>query len=122
MAAPCCIYNYLAEKISARLGPLADLLHRPVQLLQKSVPENLPDLLLRLAPGRNRLFQKLAALRGQAKRLRAAVGIGHHFQPAAGLHPFDVAAEGRDVEMEMLANGDRASHTGLGGGDEDVHL
>src|SRR5438067_12948665 len=98
MAAPCCIYNYMVKKSACR-APFADALHGLVQLLHEPVPKNLLDLLLRLAPGRNRLFQKLATLWCQAKRLRAAILVGHNFQPATSLHSFDVAAEVRNVEM-----------------------
>src|SRR5256885_13719138 len=87
------------QKNSACRGPLADSLHGLVQLLHEPIPKSLLDLLLRLAPGRNRLFQELVSLRCQAKRLRAAILVGHNFQPAASLHSFDVAAEGRNVEM-----------------------
>src|SRR5437868_7080661 len=98
------LYMHLYAKRSTSDRPFADSLHGPVaddsvQLLHESVPKNLLDLLLRLAPSRNRLFQKLASLRCQAKRLRAAILVGHNFQPATSLHPFDVAAEGRNVEM-----------------------
>src|SRR5437868_11230236 len=98
MAALPCIYNYVAKK-SACGGPLADSPHGLVQLLHEPVPKNLLDLLLRLAPGRYCLFQEFASLRRQAKRLRAAVLVEHNFQPATSLHSFDVAAEGRSVEM-----------------------
>src|SRR5260221_12746123 len=98
MAAPCCICNYMRKK-SACGGPFADSFHGLVQLVHEPIPKNLLDLLLRLAPGRNRLFQELASLGGQAKRLRAAILVGHNFQPATSLHSFDVAAEGRNVEM-----------------------
>src|ERR1051326_6746031 len=103
-------------------GLFADSLHRLVQLLHESVPKNLLDLLLRLAPGRNCLFQKFASQRSQTKRLRAAVFVGHHFQPTTSLHSFDVEAEGRNIEMEMFANFNGASCFHLGGGDQDVHL
>src|SRR5437899_3369808 len=99
MAAPGCICNYVGKKKSACRAPFADSLHGLVQLLHEPVPKNLLDLLLRLAPGRNRRFQEFASLWCQAKRLRAAILIGHNFQPATSLHSFDVAAEGRNVEM-----------------------
>src|SRR5438067_10865901 len=98
MAAPCCIYNYMVKK-SACGAPFADSLHGLVQLLHEPVPKNLLDLLLRLAPGRNRLFQELASLWCQAKRLRAAILVGHNLQPATSPHSFDVAAEGRTAEL-----------------------
>jgi hypothetical protein len=62
MPAPFCIYNYICKKNQ----PAAAL----VQLLYDPVPKNLHDLLLRLAPGGNRLFQELASLGRQSKRLR----------------------------------------------------
>src|SRR4051812_16188689 len=101
MAAPCCICNYVGKKSACR-APFADSLHGLVQVPHKPVPKNLLDLLLCLAPGRNRLFQELASLGCQAKRLRAAILVGHNLQPATSLHSFDVAAEGRNVEMEMF--------------------
>src|SRR5438874_6578022 len=97
MAAPCCICNYVAEESACR-GPFSDSFHGSVQLLREPVPKNFLDLLLRLAPGRNRRFQELASVRCQAKRLRAAILVGHNFQPATRLHSFDVAAEGRNIE------------------------
>src|SRR5207249_605957 len=122
VTAPRCICNYTAKKISACGVPVADSLHGWVQLLHEPAPKNLLDLLLRLAPGRNRLFQELASLWCQAKRLRAAILVRHNFQPATSLHAFDVAAEGRNVEMQMFANLNRTSRAHLGGGDENVHL
>src|SRR5687768_7601537 len=98
MTAPV-VYTTIWRKKSAYGGPFADSLRGLVQELHKLAPENLLDLLLRLAPGRNRLFQELASLRCQAKRLRTAVLFGHNFHPATSLHSFDVAAEGRNVEM-----------------------
>src|SRR3954469_14997266 len=98
MAAPCCICKYLAKKISACGAPFVDSLHGLVQLLHEPIPKNLLDLLLRLAPGRNRLFQELASPWCQAKRLRAAILVGHNFQPATCHHSFDVATKGRNVE------------------------
>src|SRR5437868_1535884 len=92
------------QKKSACGGLFADSFHGLVQLLHKPISENVLDLLLRRAPGRNRPFQELASLRCQAKGLRASVFVRHHFQPATSLHSFDVAAEGRSVEMEMFAN------------------
>src|SRR5947209_7345483 len=91
------LYMHLYAKRSTSDRPLADSLHGPfaddsVQLLHEPSPESLFDLLLRLAPGWDRLFQQLASLRRQAKRLRAAVLIGHNFQPTTSLHSFDVAA------------------------------
>src|SRR5438046_742004 len=98
MAAPCCICNYV-EKKSPCGGLFADSFHGLIQLLHKPIPKNLLDLLLRLAPSWNRLFQELAPLWRQAKRLRAPILVGHNFQPGTSLHSFDVAAEGRNVEM-----------------------
>src|SRR5436309_15956928 len=121
MVAPCCIDNYMGKKSACR-APCADSLHGLVQRLHEPVPKNLLNVLLRLAPGRNRLFQKLASLWCQPKRLRAAILVGHNFQPATSLHSFDVAAEGRNVEMEMFANFNGASSPHLGGGDQNVHL
>ncbi|MCI0458676.1 MAG: GTP-binding protein, partial [Gemmataceae bacterium] len=57
-----------------------------------------------------------------AAQMDGAILVGHNPQPATGLHPFDVAAEGRNVEMQMFANFNRASRTHLGGSDENVHL
>src|SRR5438874_5105464 len=99
MAAPRCICNYMAKKISPCGNPIADSLYGLVQLLHEPVPKNLLDLLLRLAPGGNRFFQEIASLSCQAKRLRAAIVVGHNFQPATSLHSFDVAAECGNVEM-----------------------
>jgi len=59
-----------AENKSASGGLFADSFHGVIQLLHKPIPKNLLDLLLRLAPGRNRLFQELASLGRQSKRLR----------------------------------------------------
>ena len=112
----------MGKKSQLAAAAFADSLHGLVQLLHEPVPKNLLDLLLRLAPGRNRLFQELASLWCQAKRLRAAILVGHNFQPATSLHSFDVAAEGRNVEMQMFANFNGASRTHLGGGDQNVHL
>src|SRR5438093_9103321 len=116
------LYMHLYAKRSTSDRPLADSFHGLAQLLHEPVPKNFLDLLLRFAPGRNRLFQELASLWCQAKRLRAAVLVRHNFQPATSLHAFDVAAEGRNVEMQMFANLNRTSRAHLGGGDENVHL
>src|SRR5437763_972276 len=117
MTTPCCICNYMPKK-SACGGLFADSLGGVDQLHHELVPQHLLDLLLRLTPGRNSLCQELASLWCQAKRLRAPVLVGHYFQPATSLHSFDVAAEGRNVEMEMFANFNGASRAHLGGGDE----
>src|SRR5439155_17951057 len=87
------------KKKSTCRGPCSHSFHGLVQLIHEPVPKNLLDLLLRLAPGRNRLFQEIASLWCQSKRLRAAILVGHNFQPATSFHSFDVAAEGRNVEM-----------------------
>src|SRR5215208_2239589 len=108
------LYMHLYAKRSTSDRPFADSFHGLIQLLHEPVPKNLLDLLLRLAPSRNRLFQELATLRRQAKRLRAAILFGHHFQPATSLHSFDVAAEGRNVEMQMFAHFNGASRSHLG--------
>src|SRR5882724_4993276 len=108
------VYTTTWAKKSPCGGPLADSFHGLAQLLHEPVPKNFLDLLLRLAPGRNRLLQELASLWCQAKRLRAAVLVRHNFQPATSLHAFDVAAEGRNVEMQMFANLNRTSRTHLG--------
>src|SRR5207237_8652433 len=105
------LYMHLYAKRSTSDRPFADSFHGLVQLLHEPVPKNFLDLLLRLAPGRNRRFQELASLRCQAKRLRAAILVGHNFQPATSLHSFDVAAEGRNVEMKMFANLSGANRT-----------
>src|SRR5438128_4651246 len=98
------LYMHLYAKRSTSDRPFADSFHGLVQLVHEPVPKNLLNLLLRLAPGRNRLFQELASLCCQTKRLRATILVGHNFQPAANLHAFDVAAEGGNVEMQMFAN------------------
>src|SRR2546421_3685025 len=116
------LYMHLYAKRSTSDRPFADSLHGLVQLLHEPVPKNLLDLLLRLAPGRYRLFQEFASLRRQAKRLRAAVLVEHNFQPATSLHSFDVAAEGRSVEMQIFADFNGASRSHLGGGDQNIHL
>src|SRR4030095_11918819 len=116
------VYATMWAKKSAYGGLFADSFHGLIQRLHNPIPKGLLDLLLRLAPGRNRRFQELASLWCQAKRLRAAILVGHHFQPATSLHAFDVAAEGRHVEMEMFAHVNGASRPHLGGGDQNVHL
>ncbi len=85
-------------------------------------PKNLLDLLLRRAPGRNRLFQKLASLCCQAKRLRATILVGHLFQPATSLHSFDAANEFINVDFKILADLSKLSPSHLGGVDQDVRL
>src|SRR5688500_5376802 len=97
MAAPCRMHLYAKRSTSDR--PFAESFHGLIQLLHEPVPKNLLDLLLRLAPCRNRFSQQFASPRGQLKRLRASVLVGHHFEPATRLHPFDVAAEGRNFEV-----------------------
>src|SRR5947207_11885290 len=116
------LYMHLYAKRSTSDRPFADSFHGLIQLLHEPVPKNLLDLLLRLAPGRNRLFQELSPLWRQTKWLRAAVLVGHHFQPATSLHAFDIAAEGRNVEMQMFANFNGPSRSHLRGGDENAHL
>src|SRR5690242_2246777 len=93
-----------------------------MQLIHKLLPENRLDLMLRFAPGWDRLLQELASGRRQAKRLGAAILVRHHFQPAASLHSLNIPAEGRNVEMKNLADVTRACRTQFGGGDENVHL
>src|SRR5207248_11800469 len=48
--------------------------------------------------------------------------VRHNFQPATSLHAFEVAAEGRNVEMKTLANINGTCGSHLGGGDQYVHL
>src|SRR6185437_17141257 len=49
------------------------------------------------------------------------LGTARPIEVCEHLH-LDVAAEGRNVEMEMLANFNGASRAQLGGGDQNVHL
>jgi hypothetical protein len=50
---------HLYAKRSTSDRPFADSFHGLIQLLHEPAPKNLLDLLLRLAPGRDCLFQKL---------------------------------------------------------------
>jgi hypothetical protein len=56
------------------------------------------------------------------KWLRTAVLVGHNFQPAASLPSFDVAIEGRNIEMQKFANFLRPSRPHLGGSDQNILL
>src|SRR5437773_1430645 len=112
---------YLAKKL-AFYGLFADAFHGSVQLMHKRISKNPRDLLLSLVPSRNCLFQKLPSLPGQLERLRAPILVGHNFEPATNLHPFDVAAERGNAQMKVFADLQRASRAHLGGGDQDVHL
>src|ERR1041384_4835316 len=85
------LYMHLYAKRSTSDRPFADSFHGLVQLLREPVAKSLLDLLLRLAPGRNRLFQELASLRGQAKGLRAAIFVRDDFEPATSFHAFHIA-------------------------------
>src|SRR6266536_4538922 len=111
-----------AEKKSACGAPVADALHGLVQLRHEPVPKDLLDLLLSFPPGWNRLFQELASLWCQAKRLGAPILVRHHFEPATSFHAVDVAAKSRHVELQIFADLQRADRTRRGGGNEDVHL
>jgi len=85
----------------ACVAPLLTQLHGLVQLLHERIPKNFLTCCLRVAPGRNRLFQKLASLRVRRNGCERPSSSGT-LPTSTSLHAFDVAAEGRYVEMEMF--------------------
>jgi len=77
---------------------------------------------LGLLPGRHRLLDQTLPLRRQPEGLCAGILAGHDLHPAVGLQRLDVAAEGRGIELQDLADLAGPRQAELGRHDEDVQL
>src|SRR5437763_1675397 len=71
------------------------------------VAKNFSRPALSRLPGRDSPVNQSFSLGREAKRLGASIPFRHHFQPAVRPHSLDIAAQGRRVELQNLANSRR---------------